>query len=93
MNIHELLPFISIAVLVLIVWTVISSVMSARRMKRYQDEAAQRVKALMERASTDRERLEEDRSVSREHLQVTKELLSEIKALRSDLARNESKNA
>jgi hypothetical protein len=93
MNIHELLPYISIAALAVVVWSVISSVMSGRRIRRFQDESAQRVKALMDRASAERERLEDDRGVSREHLQVTKELLSEIKALRSDLARNESKNA
>jgi hypothetical protein len=93
MNINELLPYIYAALLAFIVWTLISSVMSARRSKRYQDEAAQRLKAIMESASADRERLGEDRSVSREHLQVTKELLSEIKALRSDLAKNESRNA
>ena len=92
MNTHELLLFISIAALAVIVWSVISSVMSGRRIKRFQDESAQRVKALMDGASAERERLEDDRGVSREHLQVTKELLSEIKALRSDLARNESKN-
>jgi hypothetical protein len=93
MNLHELLPSIYIAALAVILWSLISSVMSARRSKRYQDEAAQRIKAMMESASTDRERLEEDRSVAREHLEATKELLSEIKALRSDLAKNESKTA
>ena len=46
----------------------------------------------MEAASSGRESFDEAMSVSREHLEVTKELLSEIKALRNDLSRNESQN-
>lgn len=90
MNIHELIPYLFVAVFVAFVaWSVIRG----RRWEKYQGEAARRAKAMMERVSSDEGRLDEVMAVSREHLQVTKDLLSEIKALRSDLSKNERKNA
>ena len=90
MNIHDLMPYIFLGVFfAFVVW----SVLRGRRWEKYQGEAARRAKTLMEAASSDRGRFDEVMSVSREHLQVTKELLSEIKALRNDLNRNESRNA
>ena len=66
------------------------SVFRGRRWEKYQGEAANRSKTIIEAASQDRERLSEALSISREHLQTTKELLSEIKGLRADLKQGDS---
>jgi hypothetical protein len=85
MNAHNLVPIIFIvAALAYLAWSVARS----RRWEKYQGEAADRSKTIIEATSRDRERLEEAISISREQLQVEKELLSEIKGLREDLRRN-----
>jgi hypothetical protein len=85
MNTHQLVPIILISVFVAFwAWSIARS----RRWEKYQGEAANRSKAILDAAESDRGRFSEVITVSREQLQVTKELLAEIKALREDLRRN-----
>jgi uncharacterized membrane protein YccC len=67
--------------LAFVAWSIVRN----RRWEKYQREAANRAKTIIEAASQDRERASEAMAISREHLQATKELLSEVKGLRDDL--------
>jgi hypothetical protein len=85
MNGHNLVPIVFIvAALAYLAW----SVARGRRWEKYQGEAANRSKTIIEDAARDRERLNEAISISREQLQVEKELLSELKGLRDDLKKS-----
>jgi len=85
MNTHQLVPIILISAFVAFwAWSIARS----RRWEKYQGEAANRSKAILEAAESDRGRFSEVMAVSREQLQVARELLAEIKALREDLRRN-----
>lgn len=64
------------------------SITCSRRWESYQGEAANRSKAILQAAESDRRRFSEIMAISREQLQVAKELLAEIKGLREDLRRN-----
>jgi hypothetical protein len=85
MNTHLLVPIILMSAFVAFwAWSIARS----RRWEKYQGEAANRSKAILDAAESDRGRFSEVMAVSREQLQVAKELLAEIKALREDLRRN-----
>ncbi|MEY2563356.1 MAG: hypothetical protein QOH88_1549 [Verrucomicrobiota bacterium] len=85
MNTHQLIPILLISAFVAFwVWSIARS----RRWEKYQGEAANRSKAILEAAERDRGRFSEVMALSREQLQVAKELLAEIKALREDLRRS-----
>jgi hypothetical protein len=90
MSKHDLTALIFIVpFLAFVAW----SIVRARRWEKYQGEAANRAKTIIENAAKDRERFDEVMVVSREQLQTTKELLSEIKGLRADLRRGGDSSA
>jgi len=89
MNTHQIIPIILISAFVAFwAWSIARS----RRWEKYQGEAANRSKAIIEAAASDRERFNEVMANSREQLQVTKDLLAEIKGLREDLRGGGNRN-